>query len=1044
MFPSILQPQGPLSSLAVLSSYEDFLALVDLAWLSDGHIPVTAADKKQSPRPPWQVPSYVMRECTAFHSSTGLCWQPLRAASPHQLATPTSPVTSNSTRTFPTTSSDGRAHAPQAALSNFEGDRPPLDNLLAAATTAPATDILNSATLARLVRQVTIGVKVVTRLRNHIPFILHSIHRRYPGMRIVIADDEYVGVAKEEWHRLMEPINDLNVSYVQLVPGVGLSAGRNALVEACETTYLVVLDDDVFFTAATKLEVLLDALESSPDATVAAGSYTQYDSTRAVSEVNAYDLLFSSEAPGVWKAQRPTAWPAGMCKRVHATHNFLMARRDTLLRYPWHPKLSIFEHEHFFFQLYLANQVVLSCPHVAVFHYRAANLHDNRYVANSLRFKEHLFARHFCNAFPAVKRFDAPFWLYDCANGKLCPRWDKALSCVEMEDPLAFTRQAIPLKAIHPVKRVLDVHTDPPLPSSPQHVLVLGEGGGGTDILSELLMRAGGEHLVWEEPCSWRFHGHMPDELLGALLSALFRCDLSAQQLQMMHTHAPLRAGSTQRVAVGEEDLFAARYSSKGLHPSSPRFCGFGVATAAISTRFHHGLPAALSGLPLRILLAVRNPVDVVVARLRAKRVRGGPAWPECQHSTIAACAGALCDSMMLMLRTLRADTHNLHLIRWETFTKRKQKMAAKILSLLGVTNRSGLAEAMLGVEKMMGTAKALTEKHPISPRSRYIVERRCAAVMDRLGYRFYTTALPSGSSGYEKRYVQLASPVRGSHNVSALHISGKIRTPALLLAHVHSSPSFYMCPVRLAGAEIVTRFFIRRDCPKATASPLCFPESAEDHCPMRHAAKWHRSPWGDYPFRVHSAITTPNATMVAFVRNPWDRLVSAFLRFITVDTKSTAVHRAWIREMHGMGDQDVIHFTHFVRWVAQQDSAAMHLAWQPYTATCDFNRVRYSMIIRLESFDADFKKLLRLLRLGEEDERLAEYVMSKTRPTDPIGSVTRVQRLHHFYLTDDEYDLVEVVRGRYYEDIQRFGYTFLALVATRNGTQPGLPSRDS
>ena len=81
---------------------------------------------------------------------------------------------------------------------------------------------------------------------------------------------------------------------------------------------------------------------------------------------------------GAWRAyEAPPAEP-GQCHRVQAAHNFFMARTDTLLRYQWHHKMSIFEHEHFFFQLYLAKQVILSCPHVSVFHYRAANLHDHK------------------------------------------------------------------------------------------------------------------------------------------------------------------------------------------------------------------------------------------------------------------------------------------------------------------------------------------------------------------------------------------------------------------------------------------------------------------------------------------------------------------------------------------------------------------------------------------------------------------------------------------------------------------------------------------
>ena len=44
---------------------------------------------------------------------------------------------------------------------------------------------------------------------------------------------------------MQELMSDYDVTYVQLVPRTGLSGGRNALVSACTTKYLVLLDDDV-------------------------------------------------------------------------------------------------------------------------------------------------------------------------------------------------------------------------------------------------------------------------------------------------------------------------------------------------------------------------------------------------------------------------------------------------------------------------------------------------------------------------------------------------------------------------------------------------------------------------------------------------------------------------------------------------------------------------------------------------------------------------------------------------------------------------------
>ena len=272
-----------------------------------------------------KVPSFVMRECTYFHSTTGLCWQPKKTSTLRALEPP--------------------AAAKLAPRVSPDREIPP-----------------TSAQLASVQQLVSVGVKAVTNLRNHVSFILHSIHRRYPGVRMIVADDEYVGVGREEWRRLSEVMDDLNVTYVQLVPRSGLSAGRNALAEACTTKYLVVLDDDVFFTASTRLELMLELLEAQPGVHIVAGAYAQYHSVEATVAVDDYSLLFEPMAgrQGSWRAfEAPPAKP-GSCHQVHAAHNFFMARRETLLRYPWHRKMSIFEHEHFFFQMYLAKQVLTS------------------------------------------------------------------------------------------------------------------------------------------------------------------------------------------------------------------------------------------------------------------------------------------------------------------------------------------------------------------------------------------------------------------------------------------------------------------------------------------------------------------------------------------------------------------------------------------------------------------------------------------------------------------------------------------------------------
>ena len=177
-----------------------------------------------------KVPSYEHRECAHFYAATGLCSSP-RANATSAAASTASSATSSLLQPLQL------PDAPAAAVASPPSPSgPSLVSLLVRAATARASaPVVSDATLEQLRSLVSVGIKVVTKLRNHVHFILHSIHARYPGMRVIVADDEYVGVGGEEWRRMSELFADYNVTYVQLTPRSGLSAGRNALVDACTT-----------------------------------------------------------------------------------------------------------------------------------------------------------------------------------------------------------------------------------------------------------------------------------------------------------------------------------------------------------------------------------------------------------------------------------------------------------------------------------------------------------------------------------------------------------------------------------------------------------------------------------------------------------------------------------------------------------------------------------------------------------------------------------------------------------------------------------------
>ena len=112
-----------------------------------------------------KAPSYVMAECSHFHSVTGLCWQPKP------------PVVLGSS--LPAAGALPSLQMLPGVTSSATHEATSLEALHAVSISARAdTSVPSAHELHRLRALVSIGIKAVTHLRNHVHFILHSIHRR--------------------------------------------------------------------------------------------------------------------------------------------------------------------------------------------------------------------------------------------------------------------------------------------------------------------------------------------------------------------------------------------------------------------------------------------------------------------------------------------------------------------------------------------------------------------------------------------------------------------------------------------------------------------------------------------------------------------------------------------------------------------------------------------------------------------------------------------------------------------------------------------------
>ncbi len=148
---------------------------------------------------------------------------------------------------------------------------------------------------------------------------------------------------------------------------VGVSAGRNALVDRTSRPYLLLLDDDRVFTEGTRIEALLDVLDADPSIGVAAGSSVD----------NGTDLISYEHNIRVkhrlihYYPVGPATMPIGghPCRLAQGVHNFALFRREVFASTRWDEELKSMEHTDFFLRLSETGWKVVHVGDVSVAHF---------------------------------------------------------------------------------------------------------------------------------------------------------------------------------------------------------------------------------------------------------------------------------------------------------------------------------------------------------------------------------------------------------------------------------------------------------------------------------------------------------------------------------------------------------------------------------------------------------------------------------------------------------------------------------------------------
>jgi GT2 family glycosyltransferase len=234
-----------------------------------------------------------------------------------------------------------------------------------------------------IAKHVTLGIKSFERPECTSRLYL-SIRKFYPNINIYICDD-----SKNPRIPLKEMEQDPFFRFFPTEFDIGISAGRNLLVQATQTKYYVTLDDDHIFTSRTKLEILYDFLQRHNEITIAGGRIQGMRPYRMVMNAHVGDKIYGYEKPGHY----------GVLEDFLLTnrgHNFFMARTQPLKNLLWNEQLKILEHTEFFVRAWKAGWIVAYNDKVQVGHDRGciANKHayskyrierQNKYLQKSMQ-----------------------------------------------------------------------------------------------------------------------------------------------------------------------------------------------------------------------------------------------------------------------------------------------------------------------------------------------------------------------------------------------------------------------------------------------------------------------------------------------------------------------------------------------------------------------------------------------------------------------------------------------------------------------------------
>lgn len=210
--------------------------------------------------------------------------------------------------------------------------------------------------------EVTLIIKTFERY-NCLNNLLISIRTYYPELLVIIADDSKVKqpIELEPHWRLMELPFD-----------VGLSAGRNQLVDEVKTPYFILLDDDFEIVEKTRFEFFYETIKRSQDLDILGGALIE-QTQEQTNWRNKWrgNLSFNNGVLTMSTVlKRDSRFDYIKCDYVL---NFFIAKTKNIQCLRWDDELKLNEHFDFFIRAKQARLNVGFLEKVKIFHHQESS-----------------------------------------------------------------------------------------------------------------------------------------------------------------------------------------------------------------------------------------------------------------------------------------------------------------------------------------------------------------------------------------------------------------------------------------------------------------------------------------------------------------------------------------------------------------------------------------------------------------------------------------------------------------------------------------------